>query len=103
MPTLKAILEEAAGLEPGYLISDHGAYWLVGDLLERLERDTPERLAYLVSWVAPQGTQESAIYASDAREEVLSPIPLYQIHRLTHTPDSLDFTQSGEHHPEGEV
>ena len=99
MPTLKAILEEVVGLGSGYLISDHGAYWLVSDLLERLERDAPERLAYLVSWVAPEGTEESAIYASDVSEGVLSPAPLYQIHRLTHTPDSLDVLQSEEHHP----
>jgi len=85
MPTLRAILEEIAGFGPGYLISDQGAYWLVSDLLERLERDASVRLAYSVSWVVPEGTLEGAIYASDDTEKVLSAVPLYRIHHLSST------------------
>lgn len=99
MPTLRVILEEVAGLGPGYLISDHGAYWLVSDLLECLERDAPERLAYPVSWVVPEGMLEGAIYASDDAEEVLSVVPLYRIHRLSSTLPHLDSPDSREQHP----
>ena len=100
MPTLKVILEKVASLGPEYLISDHGSYWLVNDLLERLEQDAPERLAYLVSWVVPEGTLEGAIYASDHAEEVFSTAPLYQIHRLTSTRQPLDFPDPDAPHPE---
>ena len=99
MPTLRAILEEVVGLGPGYLISDHGAYWLACDLLERLEQDTPERLTYPVSWVTPDVTEEGAIYASDDAEKILSPEPLYRVHRLSSTPQPLDSLDLWEPHP----
>ena len=99
MPTLKATLEEVVGLGPGYLISDHGAYWLVSDLLERLERDAPERLAYPVSWVVPDDTGDGAIYPSDDTEHVLSPTPLYRIEHLTSTLLPLDSLDPPEQHP----
>ena len=83
MPTLKAVLEEVVELGPGFLLSDHGAYWLAGDVLERLERDAPERLTFPVSWVEPADMEEGAIYASDDTEAVLSPVPLYRVHRLS--------------------
>jgi hypothetical protein len=98
MPMLRALLEEVAGFGPGYLISDHGAYWLVSDLLERLEQDTPERLTYSVSWVVPEGTEEGSIYASDAAETVLSVAPLYRIHRLASTLPPLDSAGQQEQH-----
>jgi hypothetical protein len=99
MPTLQAILEEVAGLGPGYLISDHGAYWLVSDLVERLEQAAPERLTYSVSWVVPDDTEEGAIYASDATEAVLSVAPLYRIHRLISTFPPLDSSDPEEQYP----
>lgn len=99
MPTLRAILEEVAGLGPGYLISDHGTYWLISELLERLERHAPERLEYLVSWDLQDYTLEGGIYPSDHTEQVLSPAPLYRIHHLTSTPQSFDFLDTGESHP----
>jgi hypothetical protein len=99
MPTLRAILEEIEGLGPGYLISDHGAYWLVNDLLERLEQDAPERLTYPVSWVVSEGTEEGAIYASDDTENVLSPVPLYRIHFLTHPLPPLGSSDPQKQHP----
>jgi hypothetical protein len=81
MPTLKAVLEEVVNLGPGFLLSDDGAYWLASDVLGRLEQDAPERLTYSVSWVEPEDMEEGAIYASDDTEAVLSPIPLYRVHR----------------------
>ncbi len=99
MPTLRTTLEEVAGLGSGYLISDHGAYWLVSDLLERLERDTPERLAYSVSWVVPDDTGEGAIYPSDDTEHVLSPAPLYRIHHLSSALQPFDSPDPWEQHP----
>ena len=99
MPTLKAVLEEVAGLGPGYLISDHGAYWLVSDVREHLERGAPERLTFPVSWVVPTETAEGAIYASDDTEEVLSVLPLYGIHRITSTLEPLDFSAPETPHP----
>lgn len=91
MPTLKAALEEVAGFGPGYLISDHGAYWLVTDVLERLEREAPERLMYSVSLILPEDTQEGAIYASEEAYAVTSVAPLYGVHRLTNGLGPLDF------------
>jgi hypothetical protein len=99
MPTLQATLKEVAGLGPGYLISDHGAYWLAGDLLERLEREAPERLTYPVSWVMHDATEEGAIYASDDTEKVLSPVPLYRVHRLSSTLQPFDSPDLWERHP----
>jgi hypothetical protein len=98
MSTLRAILEEVSSLESGYLISDHGAYWLVSDLLERLEQDAPERLAFPVSWVVPDDIGEGAIYASDDAGEVLSTVPLYGVHRLGRSFKPLDFPDTGELH-----
>lgn len=100
MPTLKVILEEIARLGSGYLLSDHGAYWLASDLLERLEQETPERLMYPVSWVVREDSGEGAVYASDEAEVVLSPEPLYQLHRLKHLEPALDVTKTpGTGHP----
>ncbi len=99
MPTLKTVLEEVAGLGPGYLISDHGTYWLVSDVLERLERDAPERLTFSVSWVMPEDAEAGAIYASDDAEDVLSVTPLYGIHRITPALEALDFSTPETPHP----
>jgi hypothetical protein len=99
MPTLQAILEEVASLGPGYLISDHGAYWLVSDLLERLDREAPKKLAYSVSWVVPDDAGDGAIYACEDAYDVTSIAPLYRTHRLSSTFPSLDSSGPEEQHP----
>ena len=100
MPTLRVTLEEIAALGSGYLISDQGAYWLVSDVLARLEQEAPERLAFPVSWAIPDDVGEGAIYPSDDAEAVLSPVPLYRVHRLTSTVQPLDTPKTpAESHP----
>ncbi|HLW02554.1 MAG TPA: hypothetical protein VKT82_28130 [Ktedonobacterales bacterium] len=96
MTTLKAALEEVAGLGPGYLISDHGAYWLADDMLMLLERDAPERLSYSASLVVPDINGDGAIYATEEAYIAASAIPLYRVHRLTHTPSPYEFPETQE-------
>src|SRR5215813_9726545 len=86
MPTLRIILEEVAGLGPGYLISDHGSYWIAADMLTRLESDAPERLNYSVSLVVPEAEDDGAIFASEEAYEATSAEPLYRVHRLISPP-----------------
>jgi hypothetical protein len=86
MPTLRVILEEIAGLGPGYLISDHGSYWLAADVLARLESDAPERLSYSVSLAVPEAEEDGAIFASEEAYEAASAVPLYGVHRLISPP-----------------
>src|SRR5262249_20152103 len=86
MPTLRVTLEEIAGLGPGYLISDHGSYWLATDMLERLESDAPERLDYSGSLVVPEAEEGGAIFATAEAYEAASAAPLYRVHRLISAP-----------------
>ena len=99
MPTLRSILEEIAGLGPGYLISDHGSYWLATDVLTRLESDTPERLEYSVSLVAPEAEEDGTIFATEEAYEAASAVPLYGVHRLISPPLAADAIELAEPQP----
>ena len=99
MPTLRSALEEIAGLGPGYLISDHGSYWLATDVLARLESDAPERLAYSVSLVTPEAEEDGAIFASEEAYAAASAVPLYGVHRLISPPLAAEAAELSEPQP----
>jgi hypothetical protein len=100
MPTLRAVLKEVADFGPGYLLSEHGAYWLVADVLERLERDAPEKLSYSVSLVMAKESGDGGIYPCEDVYLSTSLAPLYRVHYLTSMLQPRDgFPDTWEHQP----